>query len=419
MIEETAVRLAVAGLVGLAVGLEREWSGHATGPDARFAGVRTFMLLGLIGGLAGWSAAAGHLALAVPLVVGAVALTIAAYVLAVRQSGSIDGTTEVAALAVISLGAMAGLGHLATASAVTAVMVLALREKQRIQALLPRILEPELRAAFQFAVLALVILPLVPTGPFGPFGGIRPRTLWIVVLLLSGLNFAGYIARRIVGETRGFGIAGALGGIVSSTAVTFAFSQRSRAEPEHGRALGLGVLAACTVLVPRVFAVSTALNPALGVALAPALALPLLLGAVVVYLLRRRRPEEEGETNHPPVENPLQLGAALRMAVLFQAVLLGLELARDLLGDTGLVGTAALLGLTDMDALTFSMSRMAAESVGIPLAARAILVGLTANTVLKLVVSLTVGAGSFRRVTGVGLAALALATLGGFWLVGG
>lgn len=416
MIVETAARLGVAGLVGLAVGLEREWSGHATGPQARFAGIRTFLLLGLIGGVAGWALDQGLPGLGVPILAGATLLAVSAYILAVRQTGSTDSTTEVAAIAVLALGAVAGVGHLATAGAVTAVIALALREKARIQAFLPRIGAEDLRATFQFAVLALVILPVLPVGPFGPFAVIRPRTIWIVVLLLSALNFAGYLARRAVGETRGFGIAGALGGLVSSTAVTLAFAQRSRSEPRHGPALGLGVLAACTILIPRVLVVSWALNPAVGLAILPALVLPLAVGLAVVLYLRRRRPEETEETDHPPVENPLQLWAALRMALLFQAVLLGLEFARDRFGEAGLYGTAAFMGLTDMDALTYSMSRMAGTTVDATVAARVVVVGVTANTVLKLAASLAIGSAGFRRVAGRGLAALALVTLAGLWV---
>lgn len=417
MIVDAGLRLAVAGLIGLAIGLEREWSGHASGPDARFAGVRTFLILGLIGGLAGWTIGEGLAGVGVPLLAGAVLLVVAAYATAVQRSGSTDGTTEVAAVAVLGLGAVAGVGHLAVASAVTAVMALALREKERIRALLPRVAEPEIRAAFQFAVLALVILPILPAGPYGPFGGIQPRTLWIVVLLISGLNFAGYIARRAVGASRGFAIAGALGGLASSTAVTLSFAQRSRVEPVHGAALGLGVVAACTVLVPRVLVVSWALSPVLGRALAPALLLPMVVGAGIVLLLRRRRPEEADEADDPPLGNPLQLGAAIRMAVLFQAMLLGLEFASDRFGERGLLATSAFLGLTDMDALTFSVSRMAGTTVEAGMAAQAVLIGLISNTLFKLGVGVAVGRGPFLKVVAAGLLVLAMATLAGLWLV--
>ena len=422
MILEQGLHLAVAGLVGLAVGIEREWSGHAAGPHARFAGVRTFLLLGLLGGLAGSVMAEGFVAAGAVLLGGGVGLTMVAYFMAARRPDdveAIEATTEIAALVVIGLGVTASLGYPAVASAVTAVVVLALREKSTIQGFVTRIGEPELRGALQFAVLALVVLPLLPAGPFGPLGGIRPRTLWTVVLVFSGLNYLGYLARRILGQRRGFGVAGALGGLVSSTAVTLTFARRSRSEPHHAAALGIGVLAACTVLVPRVFAVAWVLNPGLGGVLIIGLLPSLLLGVAVMALLYRTQSGQVDETDPPAPDNPLQLGSAIRMALAFQVVMLALDFAASRYGAGGLYGSAAVLGLTDMDALTFSMSRLDASEVPSIVAARAILIGLGTNTLLKLGAATALGSASFRRVAGLGLAALAIATGVGWGLLAG
>jgi uncharacterized membrane protein (DUF4010 family) len=267
--------LAVAGLAGLAVGVEREWSGHTRGPDARFAGVRTFFMLGGVGGLAGYLLGIGETGAGVALLAGAAALVVAAYVLAVRRPGATtDGTTETAALLVLALGAMAGLGQVALVGGITAIAVLALAEKPRVQRWLARVDEQEMRAALLFAVLALVVLPVLPSGSYGPYDAIRPRELWIVVLLFSGLNFAGYIARKVVGTERGYGVTGLLGGLISSTAVTLQFSRKSREERELAASLGLGVLAACTVVVPRVAVVTALLQPPVARALLPLLAPP-------------------------------------------------------------------------------------------------------------------------------------------------
>ncbi len=236
---ELASNLVIAGLCGLAVGIEREWSGHASGPAARFAGARTFLLLGFLGGAAGWIYTSGAITLATVIVGGACALTVAAYVMAARRGGdAVEGTTEAAALAVVVLGLAAGMGHARLAAAIASVLVLALAEKSAIQGLIQRIGQKEMEAALRFAVLALVILPLLPEGPYGPLGGVSPRSLWAVVLLFSGLNFLGYIARRAVGEARGYGLTGLLGGLISSTAVTFTFSRQSRQRTDAGAFTG-------------------------------------------------------------------------------------------------------------------------------------------------------------------------------------
>src|SRR5262245_6170318 len=273
------VNLVVAALIGLAVGIEREWSGHASGPHARFAGVRTFFLLGIISGTAGLLIH-GRVQLtgAILLAAGA-ALSIAAYVMTARRdAASIEATTETAAIAVLAIGALAGTGALKLAAGVGAVIVFALREKTALHRLVDRIDEVELRAAFQFAILALVILPLLPTGPYGPLGGVEPRKLWLVVLILSGLSFMGYVARRLIGTSHGYTVTGLLGGVISSTATTLTFSRRSRDHQALGIPLAIGVIGACTVLLVRVLVVTLALNRSLALPLIPFLAPPFVVG---------------------------------------------------------------------------------------------------------------------------------------------
>jgi uncharacterized membrane protein (DUF4010 family) len=157
------IGLVIAALGGTAVGVERQWSGHAQGEAARFAGVRTFTLLGLLGGLAGWLWQAGFTLPATVLVAGAAALTVAAYV--ARMRSDVDGTTEVAALVVIAAGVVAGAGIHRLASGVIAVTTLLLVEKSRLHAMVARLDDIGLRAAARFGVMALVVLPLLPEGP--------------------------------------------------------------------------------------------------------------------------------------------------------------------------------------------------------------------------------------------------------------
>ena len=227
---DEAVRLSIAALVGAGVGLEREWSGHASGPQARFAGLRTFLLLGILGGCAGLFVSLSAPGLAIAFAAGGSALAVAAYVTAQRRPGvEPDGTTEAAALVVIALGAIAGSGSIALAAGAGSVVVLALSEKARLHWLVTRLGDAELHAALQFSVLALVVLPLLPSGPFLGVIAIRPRALWAVVLLLSALNFCGFIARRVLGPNRGYGVAGMLGGVVSSLLSRWASLARANA----------------------------------------------------------------------------------------------------------------------------------------------------------------------------------------------
>lgn len=397
--------LLIATLGGAAVGLERQWSGHAEGPAARFAGIRTFTMLGAVGGLSGWLWAAGATAPAAILFAGAVAVVIAAYVAGSRKD--VEGTTEVAGLVVLAAGMLAGLGFLGLASGIVAVTTLLLVEKSRLHAIVRRIDDVGLRSAVRFAVMALVILPLLPAGPYGPLGGFRPRELWAFVLLFSGLSFAGYLARRVVGPNRGYLVTGLLGGLYSSTNVTLTFARTSRNSPEVSHALAIGTVGANAMLYPRVIAAAAILHPAVVPHLAPYLVPPALVAALAAAVAARQPPE--GGAPEMSLQNPLQLTAALQMTLLFQAVLMIVYLAREVWGSSGVFTSAAILGLTDVDALTLSMTRSVAPELSTAVAATAIAIGVLTNTAMKLGLAIAFGSRRFRTIAGSVLAVMLVA----------
>lgn len=407
---DAAARLAIAVLVGTGVGLEREWSGQTTGPNARFAGLRTFLLLGLSGGVAGLLLSSSDGAAASVVIGGAMAFTIAAYVMAARRpSGDVGGTTEAAALTVIGLGVLAGTGWLVLAAGAGSVVVLALSEKTRLHWFVGRVSEAELHATLQFAVLALVVLPILPEGPFGGALDIRPRAIWMIALIFSGLSFVAYLLRRALGSDAGYIVTGLAGGLVSSTALTLEFSRRSRKEPDAATALAFGVIGACTVLIPRVVTLSALLSTSVALRLAQLLWAPALIGAAVTLLgWRFRKPRADAATQ-PELRNPLRLGAAIQMALVFQLAVSGIQFVRGHWGTTGVYATASVLGLTDVDALTMSMSRLDG-GLAAELAASAIAVGILVNTALKLGLSIVLGGTVFRRVAVPGLMGLGVVT---------
>jgi uncharacterized membrane protein (DUF4010 family) len=398
--------LIIAALGGAAVGLEREWSGHTRGAERRFAGIRTFTLLGGLGGLAGLLWINGLEWPAVIFLLGPVAIVAAAYFVGSRTD--LDSTTEVAALVVIGAGFLAGTGTWQIASGIIAITCLLLVEKSRLHALVARIDDVGLRAGVHFAVMALVVLPLLPSGPFGPWGGIRPRELWALVLFFSGLSFLGYVARRVIDTRRGYLIAGALGGLISSTNVTFTFARMSRADTTAARDLGFGAVAANALLYPRVLIATAVLNFPLAAPLAPYLIVPFLIAAAVA-LFGLRSSKDAGESA-TPLRNPLQLGAALQMVIIFQVVLMLVHLARSQWGEVGLLSSAAILGLTDVDALTATMARSVARTSSLEVAALAIAVGVLSNTAMKMAIALILGRSQFRTIAA---GTLALMLLGG------
>jgi uncharacterized membrane protein (DUF4010 family) len=404
--------LVVAALGGAAIGVERQRSGHASGAHAHLGGVRTFTLLGGLAGIAGWFARAGWHGIAVVIASGAVALIVAGYVAASRRD--VDATTEVAALVVIAAGVLAGFGRLSVASGVIAITALLLIEKSRVHALVARLDDVELQAAARFGVMAVVILPLLPEGPFGPFGGVKPRALWLLVLFFAGLSFTGYLARRMFGAAQGYPLAGALGGLISSTNVTYTFARLSRREPALSHALAVGTIGACTVLFARVLVATLVLNRSVARALFPCLVAPFVLGVVALIMWSRSHPDEAGDPRHGTPTNPLQVWPALQMAATFQAVLYAVHGMHQLLGDAGLLLSGAVLGISDVDALTISMAQSASAGVAPGTAAQAIVAGILANSVLKIGLVVVLGTRPFKRRSAIVLAAMALALVASF-----
>jgi len=394
----------VAILGGAAVGVERQFSGHATGPDARLGGIRTFTLLGTLAGIAGFLIEADLLVPAALLVAGALALTVAAYIRASRRD--IDATTEVAAIVVLGAGVLGGIGHLRLSAALTTLTVLLLAEKPRLHGLVARLDEPTLLAAARFAVMSVVILPLLPPGPFGPDPGFRPRELWMVVLLFSGMSFVGFIAQKLTGAA-GYPLTGLLGGLVSSTSVTLAFARLSTSHHQQEAHLATGAVAASTVLFARVAVAVAVLDATLLPVLARYLAAPFAVAILSLALSwRSLRGSKAGPSK---LKNPLQFRAAIEMALLFQGVLFGVFHIREWIGNAGLLASGFVLGLTDVDALTMSMTRSVSSGTTIDAACRAIVMGIVANSLMKAGLAITIGKGRFRWQAGAALLLMAAA----------
>ena len=409
---DAVTRVLAALLGGLAVGVERERSGHASGPHAHLAGIRTFTLIGTLAGVSGWMWTVDARGIALILCSAAAALIVLGYAQASRSD--IDATTEVAAVVVLGAGFLSGIGQITVAMGLTAITLLLLVEKTRLHRWVGGIDDAGIGAGARFAVMALVVLPLLPTGSYGPFDAIRPRMVWAVVLLFSGLSFCSYVIRRTAGAEQGYAISGVLGGFISSTSVTLTMSRLSQSEPGMEGALASGVMGANAMLFLRVLAATSVLAPGLPWHLAGAFAAPFAIAtALTLWGMRTKR---MGPPQPPHGENPLEFVAALQMAALFQVVLIGIAAVRHWLGEMGIYGSAALLGFSEVDAMTVAMVQMLTAGTAVDIVARAILIGVLANTITKLGIALAIGRRRFRFYAGAGLALLALALGAAIWI---
>jgi len=283
-----------------------------------------------------------------------------------------------------------------------------------------RIEPSDVEATLKFAIITLIVLPLVPNTNFGPTGleVINPYKTWLMVVLIAGLNFFGYILVKVVGREHGLGITGLLGGLVSSTAVTLSFSQRSRVEPGLAPVLALAILLAWTVMFFRVVVEVGIVNLSLAKDLALGMVIMGVVSLVICLLLwRRGRSTEKAELESG--HNPFELGDAIKFGALFAVVIFVAKVAQVYFGNTGLYLAGALAGLTDVDAIALSMAHLAQQDpASSGPAARTIVIAVISNTMVKCGMAIWLGAPSMRRTMIPITGALALSGAVAAFLVG-
>lgn len=375
-------RLAVALAVGLLIGIERGWHERGAGEGHRIAGLRTFALVALLGAL--WSMLAdelGEVVLAAAFVAFA-GLVIAAHILDASSDRDYGITTAVAALLTFALGALAARGHLTIASASAVITATLLGLKPMLHSWLEKMEQRELYAIFKMLVISVVLLPVLPDEGYGPWQALNPYEIWWLVVLIAGISFAGYFAIRIAGSRRGIVITGLFGGLASSTAVTLSFARLGRQNLTAQSLLAAGVILAAGTMFPRMLLEVSVVNREL----LPTITAPLLGMMAVSYLalpLLLLSSEREGQVRAIAIKNPFELMPALKFGLLLVAVMLAAEAFQQWFGNTGLYVVAAISGISDVDAITLSVARLARGELGATAAVQAIVIAACVNTLVK------------------------------------
>lgn len=393
----------VALAIGLLLGLERQRSkrGHA------FAGIRTFPLFALSGFFSAFAAQKG-VPLALPAVLLAVGgFGIAAYLRSEEEDAGV--TTEMTGLLTAVLGAAVAWGEVLAAGAAAVVATLLLTMKAPLHRIAGTLSEDEILAILKFAVVAVIVLPLLPDRGVGPYHAVVPRSVGMMVVVLSGVSLAGYLLVKVLGSRAGWALAGGLGGLVSSTATTLSFSSRARGGSPQVPALAVGVILASTVLYLRGAVVVGVLDRPLAVHLAPRLGVLFgvgLLFAAMQYRRQRGQPSEEMSLG-----NPVELGRAVLLALIFAAVILAARAAQERLGTAGLWAVGAVGGLVDVDSVAVAAARLRQDAgTGLDAAAGAYLLATLSNLIFKGGVVLVTAGGEMARRVLPAFAALAVAT---------
>jgi uncharacterized membrane protein (DUF4010 family) len=413
---EPYISYAMALFSGLLIGLEREHSrAEQAEPGGRVvAGVRTTPLFSLSACIAATLSPTMGPWPFLALLSGAIAFSGVSYArgLATGQAGL---TSIGAFLVAVMLGALSGthglfntVAHkIGAVAALSVIATLLLSVKPLLHDFSTRISRDDVIATLKFLMVAVVVLPLLPDAPHGPWGVLNPFKLGLMVSLLAGVSFVGYATTRALGRGRGLFWTGAIGGLVSSTAVTLSAAKQTKATPDVADLSAISVLVASVVMATRVLIVASASNPAmLGRLLFPMVAMAIggLGSAAVIYMRTKTRkpPSEE-----PSLTNPFELSSTLKMATVLVGVMLFSKWATAQFGQGAAYFTALFAGLADVDAITLSMAQLAkGQSIALTAAVAAIFIAVASNTIVKGTLTAVLGTRALALRVGIGFAVM-------------
>jgi uncharacterized membrane protein (DUF4010 family) len=388
--------------IGLLIGLERERI-----PTAK-AGLRTFTLVALLGTLAGMlSERTGlpWLLVAVWVVIGA--MIIAAYVNAPTEEND-PGTTTVAALLMCyGLGALIWYGQSTLAIMLAIGTTALLYFKPELRGMTQRLTRRDLVSILQFSVLTFVILPILPDHRYGPYGAFNPHYAWMMVVLISGLSLAGYVALHLVKQRYGAPLLGLLGGLVSSTATSLLYARYSKGNADMVRLSAVVILIANMVVLVRLSVLAALVSPVVLPHLLPVLGVGLATGFAGTFIGWRKL-QSARDLPLPETANPMELQAALGFGLLYSVVLFFAAWLADIAGSKGYYAVALVSGLTDVDAITLSslhlldLGKLDAGQV-----VTGIAMAFSSNLTFKFGLVLFIGGTALARRVAVGFAAMA------------
>ncbi|WP_053991993.1 MgtC/SapB family protein [Mangrovimonas sp. TPBH4] len=381
--------LGVAFGLGLLVGVQRQKS------DNKMAGVRTFTLLSVLGVMAGFLTQLYDS----PYILPALGLSIAAMFVTANmvkyksvKSQDFGQTTEVAALLMFSIGAYLVLGDQLVGVIVGTLMAILLYVKERLHHFIDRLSERDLSAIMTLAGISLVILPMLPDKTFGPFGVLNPRNIWLMITLIVGISVVGYFIYKFAGKRVGLIANGILGGLISSTATTVSYARKTKSSKDVDKMAAFVIATASMVSLVRVLIEITVVVPKkLNYVLLPILAEILVLALLCAGMFYWVNKDETGD-EMPEPENPAQFKSALLFGLLYALILLAVAFAEEKFGNEALYLVSIVSGLTDVDAITLSISHlMKIDNISVHLGWKLILLAALSNLVFKGIMAMMLG----------------------------
>ncbi|MEW4342829.1 DUF4010 domain-containing protein [Vibrio diabolicus] len=382
--------LLIALLLGAIVGTQRGWVMRNSVEGSRVAGIRTFSLVGLLGGLVGILAN-----IYTPLLIGfaliaLVILTCIAFVIQQKKSGDVSITGVVSIMVVFVLGNLAVSGEAVLAAAAAVITAVVLDNKRELHQALQKLQEYELDAALRLLLISIVMLPLLPNQSYGPWNALNPYEIWWMVVLIASISFVGYFAIKIGGAKRGILFTSVFAGLSSSTALTLQFSHLSREQASISPLLASGILLSCGTMFPRLLIVLSVINPQLVKLLWPIVMAMMVALYIPAWWIWRRSEVEQIEQSNKQT-NPLALQSALFFGLVLAVIMLLAHALSDWFGNAGVLILSALSGITDVDAISLTLGRQSTQTLSVTTAALGILIAASVNTIVKMGMVIAIG----------------------------
>lgn len=406
------IRMLVTAGIGFVLGLEREFSQHSENSEV-FAGLRTFTLVALFGFLAAYLGVTFTYWIFIAGFLGVVTIVSISYWVT-SNKGDIGSTTEFAVIFTFLLGGLVLVGNINLSLALTVIALVLLSLKLTFRTMIGQLSQKELYAFVRFVVVALLILPFLPDNYFGPYNIINPREVGWIIVLVSGIGFVGYILMKFLGTDRGILLTSILGGLVSSTLVTFTFSKNSKETPQLSQNYAVGIFAAATIMVVRIFLLVFIFNKEMLVELIIPLLILLLTAFGVAVFFYKRQYGKPALIDKIVLGDPLNIKNAVFFGIFYMGILLLVSYANHTYGTKGIYVSSAISALTDIDAIAISVSKLGGTTMNILFAQNAILIATLSNTVVKIGIALFTGSQQLKKYVLVGYSCIFIAGIIGF-----
>lgn len=388
--EQLVWSLVVALFLGAIVGTQRGWVMRNSEEGSRVAGIRTYSLVGLFGGLVAILAKTFSPLLIGFALVALVLLACIAFVIQQDKSKDVSITGVVSLMVTFVLGCLAVSGYMVIAAASAVITAIVLDNKKELHQALTKLQEYELDAGLRLLLISIVLLPLLPNETYGPWGALNPYEIWWMVVLIASISFVGYFAIKIGGAKRGILFTSVFAGLSSSTALTLQFSHLSKQQPNISPLLASGILLSCGTMFPRLIIVLSVINPQLVQLLWPIVLVMMLALYLPAWWIWKRSVIEQVDKPNKQT-NPLALQSALFFGVVLAVIMLLAHALSDWFGDAGVLILAALSGITDVDAISLALGRQSVHTLAVSTAALGIIIAASVNTLVKMGMVVVIG----------------------------